>query len=217
MSQAGELAYQAIREAIAEGRFVAGARLREEELSSSIGVSRTPVREALRRLSAEGIVEFLPNRGAHVASWSDTDLEEIFELRATLEGLAAQRAAARITPEVLAELDRLATEMEERLGDRSERARFEIAQRNNEFHSLVLEASESRQLVTTTRGVIQVALVHRTFSRYSERALARSFAHHRELIEALSAGDAGWSGSVMRSHILAARHIFSVNGRGDDA
>jgi DNA-binding GntR family transcriptional regulator len=214
MSRAGELAYAAIREGISSGDYVAGARLREEELSAAIGVSRTPVREALRRLSAEGIVEFLPNRGAHVAAWTDDDLEEIFELRATLEALAAYRAASRVDDDVIARLEELASAMEERLADPSDEGRFEVSQLNNEFHQLVLEVSGSRQLVVTTQGVIQVALVHRTFLRYSKRAMQRSFGHHRELIEALAARDASWSSSVMRSHILAARHIFSGNGDG---
>jgi DNA-binding GntR family transcriptional regulator len=210
MSKAAERAYESIREGITSGGYTAGSRLREQELSALIGVSRTPVREALRRLSAEGIVEFIPNRGAHVASWTDSDLEEIFELRALLESQAARRAATRIDDEGLDQLKDLASQMEALLAKRSEgEAIVEISRLNNEFHQLILEASGSRQLVTTTKGVIQVALVRRTFARYSGRALERSFAHHRELIESLVAGDSAWAGSVMHSHILAARHIFS--------
>ena len=100
-------------------------------------------------------------------------------------------------------------QMERLLPDRSDEARFEISQLNTRFHSLVLETSGSRQLLVATNGVIQAVLVHRTFVRYSDRALERSFAHHRELIEALGARDAGWAHSVMQSHILAAGHIFS--------
>jgi DNA-binding transcriptional MocR family regulator len=87
-----ERAYEAIRGGIFSGDHPAGSRLREEELAERIGVSRTPVREALRRLDAEGLVEFMPNRGAHVASWSEDDLREIFGLR------ACSRASARGWP-----------------------------------------------------------------------------------------------------------------------
>lgn len=209
MSKAAETAYGAIREGITTGDLPAGTRLREEDLSSRIGVSRTPIREALRRLAAEGIVEFLPNRGAHVASWSDLELEEIFELRSLLESHAAARAATRIERQDLERLQALADQMEQRLEDRTAEASFQISKLNNEFHSVILEANGSRHLESATQGVIQVALVHRTFVRYSPHALRRSFAHHRELIDALAARDPDWARSVMRSHILAARNIFS--------
>ena len=84
MSSAAEKAYEAIRDGIVGGELPVGGRLREEELAGTIGVSRTPVREALRRLDAEGLVEFSPHRGAQVASWSDQDLDEIFGLRGVL-------------------------------------------------------------------------------------------------------------------------------------
>ena len=213
MSKATEKAYQAIHKGITDGTHSAGTHLREGDLSADIGVSRTPVREALRRLAAEGIVEFLPNRGAHVASWSDEELSEIFELRALLESYGAGRAATRIEPDTLVRLIDLADQMEAQLDHDREQASFEISKLNNEFHRLVLESSGSRQLVTTAQGVIQTALVHHTFIRYDDRGLRRSFSHHRELIEALSAGDPLWARSVMRSHVLAARSIF---GAGDD-
>ena len=174
-----------------------------------VGVSRTPVREALRRLAAEGIVEFLPNRGAHVASWTARELQEIFELRSLLEGHAAARAATRIDAEALDRLDELAGEMESRLDEPLQEASFEISKLNSEFHSMILEASGSRHLAIATQGVIQIALIHRTFMRYSSKALARSFSHHRELIDALTARDPGWAQSVMQSHILSASHILT--------
>ena len=108
MSSAAEKAYEAIRDGIVGGVLPVGGRLREEELAGSIGVSRTPVREALRRLDAEGLVEFSPRRGAQVASWSDQDLDEIFGLRAVLESYGASLAATRIGGDALAELAELA-------------------------------------------------------------------------------------------------------------
>ncbi|MEX2562663.1 MAG: GntR family transcriptional regulator [Nitriliruptoraceae bacterium] len=215
MSKAVDGAYKAIREAILAGDLVPGSRLPEVELSSRIGVSRTPVREALRRLAAEGMVDFLPNRGAHVASWTESQLEEIFELRGLLEGHAASRSATRISAEELAQLSRLADAMEATAEERSDSASFEIAQLNNEFHQLILGASGSRHLETATLSIVQIALVHQTFARYTPRALERSFAHHRELIDALTAGDADWARSVMQSHILAARHILSSTAGGE--
>ena len=90
--RAAERAYSAVRDGILQGRYNAGSRLTEQELAAAVGVSRTPVREALRRLHAEGLVEFEPNHGAVVALFELEDAEEIFELRALLEPISARRA-----------------------------------------------------------------------------------------------------------------------------
>lgn len=208
LSVAGDRAYDAIREIIVSGRVGPGGRLREGEISLELGVSRTPVREAIRRLAAEGFVDFLPNKGALVASWSEQELADIFELRVLLESHAARRAATRITDEHIDRLEELAAAMEAHLGRPIEVTDFRIAQLNNDFHRLILEASSSRLLSTTVQGALHVALVHRTFRRYSKREMQRSFSHHRELIDAMRAGDGDWAESVMRSHILAARDIL---------
>src|SRR6202050_3223278 len=106
--RAAERAYSAVRDGILQGRYNAGSRLTEQELASALGVSRTPVREALRRLHAEGLVEFEPNHGAVVALFELEDAEEIFELRALLEPISARRAAERVTAPIIAQLRVLA-------------------------------------------------------------------------------------------------------------
>jgi len=93
-----------IRQAIVDGRVPPGHRLKEEELAQQLGISRTPVREALLVLQSEGLVEAAPNRGATVRAYDTADLEEMYELRALLEGHAAGRAASRVTPDQLAHL-----------------------------------------------------------------------------------------------------------------
>src|SRR3712207_4280762 len=97
MAGAVEKAYTAIRERIITGDYAPSARITEQEISDTAGVSRTPAREALRRLQAEGFVRVVPNQGAIVTDWTEADIEEIFELRAMLEPYGAYRAAARIT------------------------------------------------------------------------------------------------------------------------
>ena len=209
MSTASHRAYQEIRRRISSGEYHAGLRLREEELSSVIGVSRTPIREALRRLDAEGVVVNVPNRGAHVASWSDSELTDIFEMRALLECYAAKRASVRMPTDSIEEMVGLADAMDACLEDLpADETYARIAELNNEFHQLIMVAAGSPLLRTLTTATVQVPLVHRTFQRYSRRGLERSFAHHRELIEAFRVRDGVWAESVMRSHILAARHIF---------
>ena len=109
MSKSTDKAYAAIYDALTAGRFRPGEHLAEERLAREIGVSRTPVREALRRLSTEGFVEFMPNQGGRVPSLSFDDVKEIFDLRVILEGYAASLAARKMTMDKIAELRKLAT------------------------------------------------------------------------------------------------------------
>ena len=104
MSKAADRAYDWVRQRILSGEYPPGSHLKEERIAEDSEVSRTPVREALRRLSNEHFVKFVPNQGAFVATWENDDVEVIFELRAMLEGYAAQRAASRISEEQIREL-----------------------------------------------------------------------------------------------------------------
>ena len=207
-TSSAEEAYSAIHAFIVQGDYQAGDRLREEELGQRIGMSRTPIREALRRLSAEGLTEFVPNRGAHVASWTDQELNEIFELRALLEGYAASRAATRMTSESHDKLRMLSAAMEMQISDDGEPNLEQISVLNNDFHKTIVQNAGSQYLLTFFMNMIQFPLVHRTFRRYSPRDLERSFGHHRELVEAFEAQDPEWAGSVMRAHVLSARSAF---------
>jgi len=205
MPNAVERAYESVLSDILSGGHPAGSRLREEELAASIGMSRTPVREALRRLHAEGIVKVLPNRGAVVADLDDSDLDDIFELRALLEGYGARRAATSATDEQVSALSALCDEMEGNTA-RSRSRRFdEIARLNLEFHRTLHGAGGNARLAPLLSSVMLMPLVRHTFNRYTPEELARSFAHHRELISAISARDAVWAEAVMQAHMSAAR------------
>jgi DNA-binding GntR family transcriptional regulator len=202
MAKAAETAYEVIRQGVLSGEFARGQRLREEELAARVGVSRTPVREALRRLNAEGLVDFTPNRGAKVTAWSERELEDLYEARALLEGFGARLAAGRITADEIAELHATAEEMAEVAGpDAADR----LTELNGRFHRAIVRASRNTQLDTLVRGVMDVPLIYRTFQRYSPERLRASQSHHRELVEAFRAGDGEWAEAVMRAHILAAR------------
>ena len=111
MAAAVEKAYSVIRDGIMGGTYSGGSHLKAEDLAVAIGVSRTPVREALRRLHSEGLVDFVANRGAYVLNWDKSDVDEVFGLRMVLESFAAELAADRRLPEQLAELRDLADRM----------------------------------------------------------------------------------------------------------
>ncbi|MER5457585.1 GntR family transcriptional regulator [Micromonospora sp. NPDC002389] len=208
MTNAAEDAYEALRSAILNGSIGPRARLGEMELSRQFGVSRTPIREALRRLTAEGLVVFQPNRGARVAEWSLSDLQDIYEIRARLESYGAALAAKRIEPEVLDRLDGLCDQMEELARRMGPQDLDRIATLNAELHNAVLKAAASPRLTSLLSAVVEVPLVVRAFRLYTPDALARSMAHHRDLVAALRARDAEWASSTMRAHVLAARTVL---------
>ncbi|MEX2291159.1 MAG: GntR family transcriptional regulator [Mycobacteriales bacterium] len=208
MARAADAAYAAVRRQILEGRHPAGSWLREEEIAASTGVSRTPVREALQRLRAEGLVEILPNRGATVASeWSAEQLDEIYDMRSLLEGYAARRAAERFTADSVdvPALQELCRAMDVQLRRGGDESYNELTRLNLQFHSAVHQAAGNRQVMELLGTVIQRPLVVRTMQRYTDRERARSVGHHHELLEAILVQDGEWAESVMRSHVRAAR------------
>jgi len=212
VSTASTRAYETVRGLILEGRYRAGDRLKEEELTEICGASRTPVRDALRRLAAEGLVSFTPHQGAQVTEIREDELEEIYALRAMIEGHAAGRAARRMGPDGHKRLRELAAEMEELVEAGGDTLPTRFAEANSEFHKIILTAAVSPRLSAMAAMVIETPLMLRTFVRYSQAEIQRSLRHHRELISALEAGDSDWAISVMHSHVYAASHVVGRAG-----
>lgn len=208
MTNAAEDAYGSLRSAILSGTIGPRERLGEVELSRQFGVSRTPIRGALRRLTAEGLVVFLPNRGARVAEWSLTDLQDIYEIRALLESYGAALAAKRIDADCLPKLDLLCDQMEDLAQRGSPQDLEQIATLNTELHGLVISAAASPRLTSLLSAVVEVPLVVRAFCLYTPDAMARSMANHRDLVAALRAKDPEWASSTMRAHVLSARTVL---------
>jgi DNA-binding GntR family transcriptional regulator len=203
VSQAATRAYTDLRTAIMNGAHPAGTRLTESRLAETLGLSRTPVRDALRRLEADGLVKVTPNRGAEVVLPSAADFDEIFDVRSVMEGHAARRAAERGTADVR-RLRELCESMERQLTALDDGGYDEITRLNLVFHRSVHEVA-GRLLPELLQRVIEVPLVRRTFHQYSAAELERSFMQHRELVEAIEAKDGDWAQAVMQSHVRAAR------------
>ena len=208
MSKSTDKAYAAIYEALTLGRLRPGEHLAEERLAREIGVSRTPVREALRRLSAEGFVEFMPNHGGKVPSLSLDDIGEIFDLRAILESYAASLAARKINAAQLREMSELCDAMEKAFAKRRGDYIEVISTHNRRFHRILLEAARGQRLSRLLPQVIEMPLMLDTYSRFSTSDMNRSMRHHRELTEALAAHDADWAAAIMRVHIQSARNTY---------
>jgi DNA-binding GntR family transcriptional regulator len=211
--ESAEIAYNKILDLLLHGEAPAGGRLRENHLADLTGVSRTPVRQALNRLAAEGVVRLSRNRGAQVVQLTDDDARGLLDLRARFEPYATRLAVDHMTEEHLGQLVSLAEQME-RLIESEEFHPVTLSRLNNEFHGVLIENCGNRHLVMALQSVVMPAMVARTFDRYTPGALQRSMAHHAELIDAARARDAEWAESVMRTHILAARHAYP-SGRAE--
>lgn len=210
--RAAEHAYAVVRDGILNGKYHAGCRLTEEDLARAISVSRTPIREALRRLHAEGLVQFEPNHGAMVSSYGPEAAEEIFELRALLEPISASRAAERATADAIANMRSLAEKQSAESRQRKGDFLMRIGQLNDEFHRAVQAAARSPRLGKTLSGLIEAPLILRTFEQYTPTELKRSADQHLELIQAFEERDSMWAHSIMRTHILAGRAAY-LRGR----
>ena len=210
---ATERAYVEIRRRIVNGQYAQGSPLTEAALSKALGVSRTPVRAALGRLNADGLVEQMPNRRVVVAQWSSGDVEEIFGLRAVLESYGAQLATTSVTPKQLEALEALCDEMDETLAAQAPGWLSACTALNNRFHSGVLEATGNTRLIALVASIVEIPLTHRTIGAYTVPQLERSWAEHRAITEAFHQGDGEWAASIMRAHILTGRSI-TVYGTG---
>lgn len=200
-------AYAWIRDRIFAGGFAPGTHLKEAELAGRIGVSRSPVRDALRRLSGEGLVAMERDRGTYVNEFTREEIEEIFQLRAALEAYGAALAAQRMKAPVVAHLEGLAAKMEalERKKGNEVFSRFNVL--NNEFHLTILDTASSRRLESLVEPLlsIPVFLLKHYNWRGVEVDIRRSNVEHRELIEALRAKDTVWARTRMQAHVISRR------------
>ena len=210
--RAVDTAYAALRQGILDSRWPAGTHMREQELANLVGVSRTPIREALRRLEADGLVTVVPNLGARVNDWSEADLDEIFALRALLESQAVLEAAARIGEAEIRQLETLAEAMDALVAAWPDVDYGQLSELNDRFHGLLIAAAGNRRLRQLLKQVVEMPLVVRTFRRYDRRDLTRSMSHHHEIVEALKMGDGVWAASIMKAHIQAGRAVFRAGG-----
>jgi DNA-binding GntR family transcriptional regulator len=196
----------AIHRKILKGEFPVGTWLRHVTLAEEFGVSRTPVREALRVLNAQGIVTIVPNRGARVNGHSSHDVLEIGVVRAELEGLAAELAAERIDDDQIARLDSAVQSFEEILVP-STAADDELAVKwahaNDLFHAVILEAAGNKHLTTSIKELRRKLPHNLSYGGYrgNSRLLKRNVVEHTEIAEAIKAQDGARARRLMTAHI----------------
>ncbi len=208
MSRASDIAYNTIREMIVSGELMPGDPLGEEALAEICGVSRTPVRDAMRRLESELLIRRSESQRSFVADWSLDDISDAFELRAMLEGLAAQRAASRISAADIRKLEAY----NQRIGEANASTPADVdafLEENRKFHTLILDVAGSARLKTLLQTLIEQPIIWRTAHHYSPHELLRSYQEHDELIAAFKRGDPAWAEAIMSGHIRRAFHAYS--------
>ena len=203
-----------IEEAIVSGELAPGTVLRQEQLSEQFNVSRTPVREALRRLAALGLVSFVPNRGVRVRTISREELHEAFMVRAELESLATEVAATKITPEELEELDevekqfsRISQELRSREpGEERRSIMGDWVRGNHAFHDIIYRVADLplvEQMAKSARRTFSGPAVWAPGDHSLDGLYLKNAEQHRAIKQALAAGSAAGARALAREHVLS--------------
>ncbi|WEZ85272.1 GntR family transcriptional regulator (plasmid) [Rhizobium sp. 32-5/1] len=204
-STAEQEAYLHLQQALRIGRYKPGDRLIPEEIASEIGMSRMPVREAFRRLAADGLVTLRPNRGCVVAGLTLDEIHEIFEIRSVLEGLAVRLATPKMTTEIFEELERLLDRME-RAGKSGSN---DWVLRHQEFHAIIFNLSERPKLIRQITALhVAIEPYMRIWFDYVNKPLSAR-EEHQTLIDALRSGDPSHAETVMQEHIIATPNLLA--------
>ncbi|MDH3885676.1 MAG: GntR family transcriptional regulator [Desulfobacterales bacterium] len=187
-----------LRELIMSGELQEGDKIKEDELCSSMGISKTPLREALRVLSVEGLIKLVPNRGSFVSTPTFEEIREMFDVMSVLEGICARAAAEKMSAKDLAALEKLHGKLEKNFKRRAQREYIRI---NNQFHSFVQELAGNRTLNQIVNGLRQKILLYRYQSLNLPERFEQSIQEHRDLIEAFRKKDSKKTETLMRRHL----------------
>lgn len=191
--------FQTIREDILKGKYKENDELREISLGKELGVSRTPVREALRQLELEGLVNIVPNKGAYVTGISDKDVHDIYMIRSIMEGLCVRWATENITKEQLDELDEIIVLSSYHL----EKGNLEqLTELDGRFHQVLYDASQSRILDHVLSDFHKYVQRARGTSVKEEERAVKSIEEHKEILNAIQEKDADRAEKLTTLHVI---------------
>lgn len=199
MGRGQDKAYGILRQRLVGGHYLPGFHLREEALALEFGISRTPVRAALKRLVEDGLATADAGQGVHVAEWSEADIEETFRLRILLEPHATQLAVQQGGDDLVRRLEICNANMATAIAQRG--AVVTIQEVNRDFHMTLLEFSGSPRLRAILEPMIDMPIVVRSFVLYSTEELNQSLHHHRDITFAARTRDGRLGMSAMQLHL----------------
>lgn len=197
-----------LRNLIVEAILVPGMKLNERELCETLGISRTPLREAMKVLAAEGLIEISPNRGASVSIMSETEIWETFEVMSGLEAMSGELACERITPVELAEIKALHYAM---LACKAQNDLPGYYARNQEIHDRINAAARNSVLRQTYLGLNRRLQALRFKSNLQAKKWDNAAHEHEEMIQALESRDGKRLSAILRSHLLSKRDALLSN------
>ena len=202
-----ELIAENIRDGIRSGRYMAGQRLIEAEITSELAVSRGPVREAMRRLSAEGLIEIAHHQGARIRRLSQSDVLSLFEIRELLEGLAARLVAEQISnAKGLAKILRAHKRDMQRASKHADIERY--VQLNREFHDLLVTNSGNPHLPALIANLQTQVMRFQFRSLLDLKAVQQSEKEHEKIVDAVLKGDGAQAEKAMRQHVRRSRDLI---------
>ena len=197
-----EIIYEYLREAILDGRLKPGDRLVERDLAEKFRASRTPIREALRKLEMEELLEYLPRRGDVVKGVNPEDIEEVYVLREMLEGTAIRRSVANLNE---TELEKLRLVVEKTSLAQQEERIADVIAGLREFDFIILDASKMKRLKVFVSSLQESLRSYRKFNLSNPARRAQAVREHQEIFAAILAHDADRAEGLLRRHIQAAR------------
>ena len=213
-----ERAYQSIRDDIAAGRYAPGQRLVEADIAERAGVSRTPVRQALRWLEREGVVEIEKRRGASVRALSAEQVADLYALRAQLEAFACELAAQRASEADRRTLRELAEAFDRATREDDSADLVDVRATNAALHRRIAAAAGNPFLGPALETTIENPLVLRAFQRFGREELERSALFHRLIVRAIDQGEGARAGRLMAEHVLQAKDaLVAAYAHGGDA
>lgn len=193
-----EAVYQRLKESIIRGQILPGSKLVETQISQELGVSRTPLREAISRLGQEGLLEVVPRHGTFVHKQSVNEILESLDIREALEGLAARLAARHATPEIIHKMKTCFSDFSPKNVEKSIK---DYAQQNVRFHHLVIQASQNRRLIGIIRNLYDQMDMVRLHTIVLPGRARKSLAEHREIIRLIEGKKGEMAEKRLRLHI----------------
>lgn len=204
-----DVVFKTLREAILRGDLKPGERLMELQLAAKLGVSRTPIREAIRRLQQEGLAVTIPRRGAEVAAMTEKDMEDVLQVREALEILAVQLASEKITKEQIAELEERLKAFEQAVETAEVK---QIAQSDIDFHDLIYTAAENPRLVVLLNNLREQIYRYRVEYLKDEKNYPRLIEEHRQIMQGLKERNEQYVVEMTKKHMdnqaVAVRNII---------
>lgn len=204
-----EMVYEELKIQILTGQIVPGTRMMEVDLAEEMGVSRTPIREAIRKLEKEGLVTIEPRRGAYASMISTQDMVEILEVRQDLEGLAAYFAATRMSPVEMEELKEIADKYNDAVksGNMKELIRYDT-----QFHRLIVDSCNNKILVNMVEQLQELVLRFRYIYYDNFKRGEEMPREHQEIIDAIASGDADRARAAADVHIDRLKQLVIEEG-----